>query len=764
MPFLFARQVRTPPTRSVRRTVPVGLLAALMTAFALALVLKAAEERSSADTAMLEQQARESIALAAQVRAELTEVHSRMEGLILTGASQEEIRDGAPFRMTGRAAPDSEGWAELAEDGVKIFALDPNAGWVWGLIPEEEYLPPQDEGRTFTITRIEGTQLTARFISMGGERGVLACSRLGDTGLAACVTRMTPWMTSSDLVRLLIYALLIAAPALAIAGLTRALMRVQGGLSSAQGSAPSGEVQGLIGRWRYVPARQKIHLSPEAAALLGSEQSGDLPLSAFLRLITEEDHRKFLAQFPPASRSQAVSCILQAAGPSAGTYVELTGAAEGEGFAGGLLNVTDRILALHRTRRADAVARAVLEAHPGPVAVWDARRRLTHWNRQFETVFGLDSEVVHAGASHDFIMAEIARRIRGEKPASEENSGREIMLAGDVWISLSERRTAHDGCLTIGIDITGRRSQEAQTSRSEQRLAALTSDLETARSDMGELARRLKEETDRADRASRHKSTFLANMSHELRTPLNAINGFSEMLVHEVYGPLGDARYQVYASDILRSGQTLLDMINDILDMTKVEAGRLQITPRLIDCADAVDAALRLIRRQAEDKQIHLSFEPEDDLPKIVADHRAVKQMTLNLLSNAINFTDAGGEVRVGVLRDGDWLVIRVTDTGVGIPKDDLPRLGQPFEQGSQRGGRTAAGAGLGLALTKSFVDMHGGYLRLESEVGVGTTASIRLPISLAERPKAPAAAPPTEPRTSETETDEEALLTSDLF
>jgi two-component system cell cycle sensor histidine kinase PleC len=735
------------------------VLIALMTAFGLALVLLAVEDRRRSDTALLEQQARESLALAAQVRAELTEVHARMEGLILTGASQEEIREGAPFRMTGRAGPKSAGWAELADDGVNIFALDPDAGWVWGFLPEEEFLPVAETGRTFTLTRLADTQLTARFISMGGDRAVLACSRLGDTGLAACVTRTTPWLTPSDLLRFVIYGLLLTAPTLAVTGLSRALMRAEGASGLSVMPPPGGDVRGLVGSWRYTPARQTIHLSPEAAALLGSERAGDMPLEAFLRLIAEGDQRKFLASIPPAADAATVSCILQGAGAAAGSYVELSGGRDGKAFSGRLVNVTDRILALHRTRRADALARAVLEAHPGPVALWDARRRLTHWNRQFETVFGLDSEVVHAGASHDFVMSEIACRIKAERTGSEEGAAREILLAGDVWISLSERRTAHDGAITIGIDITARRAQDSLQARTDQRLSSLGAELDSERAQTRELTRRLTEEKERADRASRHKSTFLANMSHELRTPLNAINGFSEMLVHEVYGPLGDARYQVYANDILKSGQHLLDMINDILDMAKVEAGRMQITPRLIDCADAVDAAVRLIRRQAEDKQIHLSFEPEEDLPRIVADHRAIKQMTLNLLANAIAFTPAGGEVQVGVVREDDWLVIRVADTGVGISKEDLHRLGQPFEQGRQ-GGSRPAGAGLGLALTKSFADMHGGHIRLESEEGAGTIASIRLPIpALGDAPRPIAAVRP-EPE----ELDEDSLESSDLF
>jgi two-component system cell cycle sensor histidine kinase PleC len=146
-----------------------------------------------------------------------------------------------------------------------------------------------------------------------------------------------------------------------------------------------------------------------------------------------------------------------------------------------------------------------------------------------------------------------------------------------------------------------------------------------------------------------------------------------------------------------------------------------------------------MIRRRAADKQIALTFDPDDDLPEINGDHLAIKQMTLNLISNAIKFTDAGGEISVALVHEGDWLVIRVADNGCGIPEADLPRLGQPFEQAQAPEGRNTQGTGLGLALTKSFAEMHGGYLSIESELKVGTTVSIYLPLPS----EAPASAQP---------------------
>ena len=201
------------------------------------------------------------------------------------------------------------------------------------------------------------------------------------------------------------------------------------------------------------------------------------------------------------------------------------------------------------------------------------------------------------------------------------------------------------------------------------------------------------------------------------------------MLVKEVFGPLGDKRYQSYAQDILISGQHLLDMINDILDMAKIESGKMTINTKPIDPIEPVDAAVRMIRRKADEKNLKLELVHSDDVQDIEADHRAVRQMVLNLTSNAIKFTKDGGKVTVNIRNEGGFVAIAVQDTGVGIPKDDLPRLANPFEQAQSNQDMNQNGTGLGLALTRSLVEMHGGRFVIESELGVGTTVTIYLPV-----------------------------------
>jgi two-component system cell cycle sensor histidine kinase PleC len=223
-------------------------------------------------------------------------------------------------------------------------------------------------------------------------------------------------------------------------------------------------------------------------------------------------------------------------------------------------------------------------------------------------------------------------------------------------------------------------------------------------------------------------------MSHELRTPLNAINGFSEMMAEEMFGALGDRRYKSYAQDILSSGQHLLALINDILDMSKIEAGKMTLHPEKLKLEDVVEDAVRLIRDRAQSLGLGLTVELAPDLPAVEADYRALKQVFLNLLSNALKFTPRGGRVSITAARvpgadQLERLRVSVIDTGIGIAEADLERLARPFEQIESQQAKTQQGTGLGLALTKSLIELHGGRLEIRSKAGAGTTVSFTLPV-----------------------------------
>ena len=229
-----------------------------------------------------------------------------------------------------------------------------------------------------------------------------------------------------------------------------------------------------------------------------------------------------------------------------------------------------------------------------------------------------------------------------------------------------------------------------------------------------------------ADEASCAKSRFLAHMSHELRTPLNAIIGFSEVMTHEMFGVLGHPRYLEYSRLIHESGSHLLDLINGVLDMSKIEAGKFDLDEAVFDFAATAEQALRLVALPAERKDLALKTSIAPGARTIFADQRAVKQILLNLLSNAVKFTMRGGEVWIVAAREAGAVEIAVADTGIGIAEADLHRMGRPFEQAGTV--PSAEGTGLGLALVKALAALHGGEVRIQSAPGAGTVVRVRLP------------------------------------
>jgi len=251
--------------------------------------------------------------------------------------------------------------------------------------------------------------------------------------------------------------------------------------------------------------------------------------------------------------------------------------------------------------------------------------------------------------------------------------------------------------------------------------------------DVTELRKReigLRAAKEMAEMASRAKTEFLANMSHELRTPLNAIIGFAEVMHMELLGPIGNQQYHGYVGDIHDSARHLLGLINDILDVAKIEAGRVELSESTVDVKGIFDAVARLIRERALRAEVRLEMSVAPNLPPLLADERKLKQILINLLSNSVKFTPAGGAIRLVAKPDlatGD-LVITVADTGIGIADVDADRVMEPFGQVDNVINRKHRGTGLGLPLTKGLVELHGGSFNLESTPGAGTTVTIRIP------------------------------------
>jgi cell cycle sensor histidine kinase DivJ len=269
------------------------------------------------------------------------------------------------------------------------------------------------------------------------------------------------------------------------------------------------------------------------------------------------------------------------------------------------------------------------------------------------------------------------------------------------------------------------RSEDAQGDRSRSGIVAVTRDISDRKAQEAELMRA----RDAAESSSRAKTLFLANMSHELRTPLNAVIGFSEILSRELFGALGEARYLDYARLIHESGEHLLNVVNDILDMSKIEVGKFKIVKEPFEVASLVVSCSEIMRHTAETKGIMLVIDIAPGLPDLPADKRACKQMLLNVLSNAIKFTDPGGWVRISARAEKDSIVLTVADNGIGIAEQDLPKLGAPFVQADNSYDRSYEGAGLGLSVVKGLARLHGGKLEIASTLGDGTIVSIVLPL-----------------------------------
>jgi two-component system cell cycle sensor histidine kinase PleC len=403
------------------------------------------------------------------------------------------------------------------------------------------------------------------------------------------------------------------------------------------------------------------------------------------------------------------------------------------------VDITEQKSLAEKTVQADLRLRDAIETIPEAFVLWDAGDRLVLCNSHFQRLHKLPDSAVAPGTSYETVievgsMPEVRSRLHETGSQAPGARTFEAQLEDGSWLHISERRTKDGGYVSVGTDITRIKAHEQKLVENDLRLRATVIDLKRSQTaleqqalELADLAEKYSKEKTRAEEANQTKSKFLANMSHELRTPLNAIIGFSEIMESGMFGSLGSEKYQEYCHDILTSGHYLLEVINDILDMSKIEAGRMRLDMEQLDLSKTLAESLRVVSGRAEDKNLVLDADIEGTIP-VVADRRAIKQIIVNLLSNAVKFTPDGGRVvvRSRVLRDS--IVLMIGDSGIGIAPQSLARLGKPFEQVESQLTKTYHGSGLGLAIARSLAHLHGGSMRLRSKLGSGTVVCVLLP------------------------------------
>ncbi|MER8443586.1 PAS domain-containing sensor histidine kinase [Mesorhizobium sp. M1066] len=406
------------------------------------------------------------------------------------------------------------------------------------------------------------------------------------------------------------------------------------------------------------------------------------------------------------------------------------------------VDVTEqRHLAL-RSEAADLRLRTAIENINESFVLWDSTQRLIMCNSKYQQDNGLSDRDVMPGtaraALEERMLAFASERRLAHTSGLQGGATFERQLADGRWLQVNELKTRDGGIVSVGSDITQIKLHQEKLVDSERRLMATIHDLSLARRaeeersrELVDLNRKYMKETERAEAANRAKSEFLANMSHELRTPLNAIIGFSELMEQGLFGPLGSERYDEYATDINSSGKYLLGVINDILDMSKIEAGQFSLDREEIDLGPLISETVRVVSLQAAQKAITVETRIADALT-LVADRRAIKQIVINLLSNAVKFTGQGGHISVRARNTSGALVLTIEDNGCGIPKEALGKLGRPFEQVQNQFSKSHAGSGLGLAISRSLAELQGGALKIRSSEGVGTIVSVRIPVKKA--------------------------------
>jgi two-component system, cell cycle sensor histidine kinase PleC len=504
--------------------------------------------------------------------------------------------------------------------------------------------------------------------------------------------------------------------------------------------------RGRCGLWDWDLSRGRIFWSQSMFTLLGLDSRSDLLTFGEVNALVKSDDIDLFAIADQLIAGEIdhidQSFRMQHTG---GHWIWLRvrcelshGADTGLHLIGIAVDITEQKSLAEKTVEADLRLRDAIETIPEAFVLWDASDRLVLCNSHFQRLHKLPDSACTPGTSYETVievgsMPEVRTR---QQDVNQIPGARtfEAQLEDGSWLHISERRTKDGGYVSVGTDITRIKAHEQKLVENDLRLRATVNDLKRSQTELerqaielADLAEKYAREKNRAEEANQTKSKFLANMSHELRTPLNAIIGFSEIMGSGMFGELGSEKYREYCHDILTSGQYLLEVINDILDMSKIEAGRMKLDMETLDLSKTLAESLRVVTGRAQDKDLVVDADISSSIP-MVADRRATKQIMVNLLSNAVKFTPDGGRVVVRSHVLPDQIVFLIADTGIGIAPHSLARLGRPFEQVESQLTKTYHGSGLGLAIARSLTQLHGGTMKLRSKLGAGTVVRISLP------------------------------------
>lgn len=478
-----------------------------------------------------------------------------------------------------------------------------------------------------------------------------------------------------------------------------------------------------VGSWRWVLTEKAPEWSDGLYALVGNDPHGGPIDVEWAYTLWHPDDRERIGDLISSvletpSSFDTVARLQHVDGHYLTTRLYGFVETDAKGNPSALYGVVHDITVQSRTelalRESERQYRLIVTAASDMIARYDADGRCTFMSPAGQAILGFEVDEFVGNGPLRFIHPDDRESIvQLFENASETKRPANVVYRANhkdghhVWLEASARPVFDDNGGLVEVVIIARDISERKATEDSLRAAR-----------------------EKAEAANRTKSRFLANMSHELRTPLNAVIGFSDIMCEEMFGSLGSEQYKDYSKLIRESGQFLLELINDILDMSKVEAGKYELYLEEVQFNELVDTSLRLINQRARDKKLTLTVNVDAGLPAFPADERAVKQILLNLLSNAVKFTPDGGVVEMTAKQTGDFLVVSVRDNGIGIAKDVIPRLARPFEQAMGDSLLSHAGAGLGLALVKSFVQLHGGELTIDSTLGEGTTVTFTLPLA----------------------------------